>query len=183
DPFASVQLAASARDELPGARARYAPLLGMMLTAASGTPHDVDFLHPRQRPQVRNQRERRLAIPAAVVAILCLVARGLKWYLSQREAAVLRVEREVAAAKPTREAAEKQIADLAEVQQFLEGSVSWLEELAHLSREMPRAEEAIVTQLSASVRAGEGRMTIDGYARDSELIGELEHNLRTDRHR
>jgi Tfp pilus assembly PilM family ATPase len=58
DPLADLSLGRALQSERPQHAGRFAPLLGMLLDEASGTPHAIDFLHPRQRPVPPSQRRR-----------------------------------------------------------------------------------------------------------------------------
>ena len=65
DPFAGLRLAPELQEVLPEHRGRFTPLLGMLLDELHHSPHAVDFLHPRRRPEPPSRRNTYIAAGAA----------------------------------------------------------------------------------------------------------------------
>jgi Tfp pilus assembly PilM family ATPase len=184
NPFARVQCSRDLAENPPTNPGRYAPLLGMLLDEAGATPHTIDFLHPRKRPEVKSQRERYLAYVTAAVAALCLLAVGIKWYLNGKDQQILQLTEEINASKDLVDESKKRQQQLVQLDQFQQGNIPWLHELERLSLHMPGPEDSLLTVFSGAVQNnGEGRVTLEGMARLPQHVAALEENLRDDNHR
>jgi Tfp pilus assembly PilM family ATPase len=183
NPFHTLDLDPSLRAQLPQHPGRFAPLLGMILDEADGVRHGFDFLSPRKRPAPPNRRKFYYqvgGIAAASIAALWLVIWAL---LSSRESANAELRTQFA-----RDAARlKQFAtvdeEIREIEGWLAGDVVWLDEFAELSNELPPAEEVMLTKVRVGVVARGASMQLDGLARSTTSISELDSRLRDKRHR
>lgn len=172
DPFAQFEQAGGVRDRLPAHHSRFAPVLGLLADAAAGSRHALDFLDPRRRP-VPKTRRREIALATACVSTLILMFIGWTWWrlrtldneitaLSQERS---KLDSEVKKNKP----AEK---DAVELNTWLAGDVPWLDVLYRLSKEGPKAEDAMLTGLKADVDTkGSAKMALDVYATSSTKVG------------
>jgi Tfp pilus assembly PilM family ATPase len=173
DPFAQFEQAGGIRDRLPAHHSRFAPVLGLLADAASGSRHSLDFLDPRRKP-VPKTRRREIAIATACAAALILMFIGWTWWrlrnmdneitaLSQRRS---KLDAEVKKNKQ----AEK---DAVELNSWLAGDVPWLDVLYRLSKDGPKAEDAMLTGLKADVDAkGGAKMALDVFAKSSTKFGQ-----------
>ena len=89
----------------------------------------------------------------------------------------------IAANQKNLEVAQRDIENEAAISEFLQGDITWLDELLWLSQTFPDAEDALIKTLSfnASSKQG-GRMDLDAFARTGDTIGRAEAVLRDDRH-
>jgi len=190
DPFLASGGAAPAAAKVE-ARGPYAALLGA-LVASSHEAAGVNFLAPRRKPKEVGLK-RRLALPvAAAAAVILALVVGIVWSLGARDqraaelAGELReLDSQLRQLKPDLEAAEQ-------LDDWSRRQINLLDELVYLSKRMPPAEAALVTalrggSLPARTRDSQdeviARMRIEGLARDSANIAQLENSLRDDRHR
>jgi hypothetical protein len=74
--------------------------------------------------------------------------------------------------------------DIVPIDEFTKSDVNWLDELYHLSANYPPATDAIVTDVTfmSAGRTGGGQATVDGFARQSNLLDQLLTGLRDERH-
>jgi Tfp pilus assembly PilM family ATPase len=172
DPFARFELAGGLRDRLPAHHSRFAPVLGLLADAAAGSRHAIDFLDPRRRP-VPKTRRREIAIAAICASALLVMFIGWTWWrlrgmdneitaLSQRRS---KLDSEVRKKKQ----AEK---DAEELNRWLAGDVPWLDVIYRISKDGPKAEDAMLTGLKADVDTKSGaKLAMDVYATGSTKVG------------
>lgn len=183
NPFSGLRLhssLASADLDNPG---RFAPLLGMLIDEAAGTPHAIDFLHPRRKPTPPNVRRRNIMIGAGVGALLLLLF-GIVWVqVASLDRKIDDLTEQKTKLESTVKAANERLRDVGEIDQWARSDITWLEELHDLSVKFPPAEEAIITQLTILTQpTGDGRMLFDGAVRETSTIAQLEESLRDPRH-
>ena len=89
----------------------------------------------------------------------------------------------LAANQKNLEVAQRDIDNEAAISEFLQGDITWLDEMLWLSQTFPDAEDALIKTLSlnASSKQG-GRIDLDAFARTGDTIGRAEAVLRDDRH-
>jgi Tfp pilus assembly protein PilN len=183
DPFHSLDVDPSLRMQLPSHPGRFAPLLGMILDEADGIRHGFDFLSPRKKPKPPNRRKFYLQVAGIAAAVIAALWLGIWGMLASRETANAELRTEFAA-----DAARlKQFAtvdeEIREIESWLAGDVVWLDEFAELASEMPPAEEVMLTKVRVDVNARGASMQLDGLARTTNSISDLESKLRDNRHR
>jgi len=182
DPFGGLRLGSELRRGLPDQPGRFAPLLGALLDEFLQTPHAIDFLHPRRRPQAPGRRNTyALAGLAAATVVLAVFWYG--WFQSgslDREIRRLRLETTGLQKKITALSQEKKAADA--IQKWASTEVVWLDELHWLVEKFPPAQEAMLTQLQLASGIDGGEMTMDGVVRNVETVKTMENNLRDDSH-
>jgi Tfp pilus assembly PilM family ATPase len=185
DPFAGLSLSSELRAHPPQQRGRFAPLLGMVLDEATARPHAIDFLNPRKRPSPPSRR-RVYVLAGAVAGLLALSLVLLVWMRlaslqNQRDALAqqsLSLDEDV-------ERAQQLQAKAAAIDVWQGSHVDWLEELASFSspERFPVAEDAMLVQWRTATRAnGGGQMSLEGRARESSVIPEMEELLRNEQH-
>jgi len=186
DPFEGVALASDAQAIRPPHVGRYAPLLGILVCEASGAAHDIDFLNPRRRPPAPSHR-RRNTIMAAVAAVVVLMIAFYYWQAySELDHQVVTLAKEISLLKDDSKRLDPILTRTANVDEFVAGDVTWLDELRILSERFLPPEEAIVGQLTMSPtpRGGAGgAMTLEGHVRSSSHLVQLESKLRDEQHK
>ena len=182
DPFAGLQLEGGLRQALPEHPGRFAPLLGMLWDEVAGSPHAIDFLHPRRRPAPASRR--RLYVRAGLLAVLVLVS-GLGYVWTEAAALdneVRRLEKESLDFDAQLGPSAKTEQAVAEMEKWQAGEVVWLEELKWLSEKFPRAEEAMLTQFQGSTSQRGTEASLEGLARSVETVTAMEQKLCDTKH-
>jgi Tfp pilus assembly PilM family ATPase len=184
DPLAGLETSGEAARRPPGHAGRFAPLIGMLLDEAAGSPHAIDFLMPRRRPAPPDRRWRYAAIGGSIAAAILLIGGGIWLRVATLDAHVesLRDEWNMLAADVRQSRQLRQAA--AELDRWECGDVGWLDELRELSLEAPPADDLRLTQLYAAARSeGGGDIVLKGFVRASPVITAMEQALRDQRHR
>lgn len=178
DPFSELREGTIARPDRPEHAGRFAPLLGLLFDEATATPHSIDFLHPRKKPEPRNVRRSGILI-ASTFAVLGIAAAFLVWLqLSSLDEDIAHLKARSSELKSEVTAADKLRKDETAIQDFLNHNINWLDELEQLSQRLPPAEDAIVTQLSFAVQPYGGQVRIEGYTREPTGFQDIENRLR-----
>ena len=183
DPFDGMRLSKKLQSEPPVYPGRFAGLLGVLADEAKETHAGIDFLHPRQKPPPPSKLRRNLwiATGSGALAAAVLISATVQIWTKNTEIADLKAT--IAANQKNLEVAQRDIANEAAISEFLQGDITWLDELLWLSQTFPDAEDALIKTLSfnASSKQG-GRMDLDAFARTGDTIGRAEAVLRDDRH-
>jgi len=185
DPFGAARVEGDLRRSLPENADRFAPLLGALWDELEGTPHALDFLNPRRRPRPPSRRNTYSA-SALGVAVVVLLLLGLGWlqgYLLQTK--INQLAKESSDLDEPVERAEELQRAVDEIEGWTSTAtdIVWLDELRWLSEKFPKAEEAMLTQLTLSISSGRGEMTLDGQARSVDAVTKLDDALQGDSHR
>ena len=170
DPFTAFEQSGSMRQRLPEHHSRFAPLLGMLADAAAGERHDIDFLEPRRRPAAKT-RQREIAIGVAGSAVLLLCFLGWTWWrmesldgeIERLRLRYVKLDKDVKSNKTVQKEAES-------LNDWLDGDISWIDEMYKLATRGPKAEDAMLTSLKAEVEtkggASGGKLTLDVLAKN-----------------
>lgn len=183
DPFSAVPVSKEIERQAMADAGRFAPVLGMLADEALATAPAIDFLHPRQKPPPPNPWRLYTLIGAtAGLAVLVLVA-FLIWDIDSRA-----MQLQSLAVKKTQLEAElkslkTKAAHVRELDAWSAGAINWLDELADLSKRAPPAEDFRVSTWLMNVRSDAGgNLQIDGYARNSEVPGDIDRKITDARH-
>lgn len=178
DPLKGLELSSSLKSSLPTNRGRFAPLLGMLADEIGGTAQGIDFLHPRKAPEPPSKRNT-YVLAAAAAAALVLLGGGITW---QRLAALDRQIDQLAAQSKSMDPVVKSAGEIeksvAEIRQWTDGDILWLEELKQLSERFPGSKDAMLTNLRLAPHLDGGAMALEGRVRESDTIDAMEHALR-----
>jgi Tfp pilus assembly PilM family ATPase len=151
NPLSCCTLGPELRRSMPDQPGRFAPLVGMLLDEASPGIGTIDFLNPRRKPEAPNRR-REYTIAAAAALLLLLLGGGWMWYaLGSLDDKIDELTEQVnGQSKQVKEA--KELVDKAgEIDKWLGGEISWLDQLAFLADKAPKAEDLMLTRLSTPV--------------------------------
>lgn len=184
DPAQMLSASLPQRQELAlSAANRVAGLCGALSFAAAGQQDKLDFKDPKKRPPPKSKRSTYI-LAAAAAAVLALG--GVYWWTSENQALdeeLAMYRDKVTSQQELTKAAEARIAQLKEVETFLNASPNWLDELVYLSEKIPGAEQVIVGDTSFAVQAdGTGRMSLPVAADTSPSLSAFEKSLRDDAH-
>jgi Tfp pilus assembly PilM family ATPase/Tfp pilus assembly protein PilN len=186
DPFAALAMTDDLRRRLPDRHGRFAPLLGMLVDEAAGTPHAIDFLNPRKRPPPPNRRRQHVMLASAAALVVAAIG-GYIWYsFASLDWQIAATTKELATTQKTLEKWQEKIKHAEEIEKFTHGDINWLDELYRLSeaKYFPSAEEAIITQLYAGSREPQGgTLGLEGLVTEPGVINRMENSLRGDDNR
>jgi Tfp pilus assembly PilM family ATPase len=197
DPVAQTPAGLSSKSVPPESLGRFAAVLGMAVSEVERRPPIVDFANVRQRVEVR--RFSRIHILAAGVA-----AAAVLWFAAHLWQQISTPTRELAALQNRIRDIELQAetykditAQAAIVERWSATDVNWLDELDKTAKrvrpkpitakDFPVANDAMLTQLivtrPAGVDAAGGRLDLQGVAKNSGAVKELEDRLGDEKHR
>jgi Tfp pilus assembly PilM family ATPase len=180
DPFGGFDRGTALRGlplEHPG---RFAPLLGMCQAELRQEAHAVDFLHPRHRAEAPSKRRKWIMAGSAagVLLLAYIVYARIDHYMLANKVESLRSEIKLLdestatpAAKKSREAANA-------IAKWTVDDTVWLDKLLALSKKFPRAQDAILNELTVAVRQNEVQVDLKGSARDVHVIEKMEDRIR-----
>jgi Tfp pilus assembly PilM family ATPase/Tfp pilus assembly protein PilN len=179
DPFDGIRLSGSLQAAHPTNPGRFAPLIGMLLDEAAGAQHAIDFLHPRRKPE-RPNRFRRFGLLAGLAATVMLAVTFLVWNeLAQLDTEIEEVSAELKALDEPVKRARVRMADVARIEEFVQGDYGWLDELQRLSQQLPPADNVVLTQILFSVRSPSGgQLILDGNAKTPDDLKHIQTALR-----
>ncbi len=190
DPFAAIVLTDDLRHKLPDHHGRFAPLLGMLLDEAAGTRHAIDFLNPRKRPAPPD-RSRQKILMATAASVLALGMGGYVWnQYSSLNADISAARTELKRIEKSVTASQKKIKEAEELEKFEQGDITWLDEFYRMAdpKVFPTGDDAILTTMYGTTRDARkgdlpgGKLQIDGVARTSAAITQIERNVTDSRH-
>jgi Tfp pilus assembly PilM family ATPase len=183
DPLQKVEWedARAKKPEYPGA---FAPLVGMMLEEAAGTPPVLDFLHPRKRPAPPDKKRAYLLAGAGLAAIFLLGCGYLQWSLWTLDSQIAQLRTTRTKAEKAAKESTKPVKDAETLDAFAAGDVTWLDELSRLSQKLPPPEQVQIGEVTAQVvpKAGGGQIKFVGYADTSQRVADVEDALRDEKH-
>lgn len=169
---------------------RMAPLIGLIAAdaAAEATGGQsallIDFLNPRKTIEVEQDNRLWIATGIGAAAVVTLLG-FLAWSsLNSKNAQIADRRQQLAELRPTVANAETSIARTEQVDQFLDGSVLWLDQLERLARRMPSSDRAIVKSMTGNslAREGGGRLSLQAAAKSPVVVDEMESALRDEEH-
>ena len=196
DPIAMVNVDSRRAGGTSGASAadghtgRLAPLVGLLAADAAAESADghsallVDFLNPRKMVEIRQDNRFRIGAAVAVVAATILLS-FLGWSsLRSYDREIALRQAELALLNPQVTKAEEAIARTQRVDQFLDSSVVWLDELRRVAERMPQSDQALLKSVNAVSlpREGGGKLNLTAAAKSPVVVDEMESALRDDEH-
>jgi len=183
EPFAGQKLGPELRAALPANAGRFAPLVGILCDEISDTPHDLDFLHPRKRPQPPSKRKQYLIGGGIAAAVVVIVGGWLMLSAAARQAEIDGYRTKLAEYVPKlKQTAELELR-MVGFTKWQADDVVWLDELRRLAQQLPSQKETVLTQIQAQRTATGSDVSLDGLIRQATALGALETNLRDERHR
>jgi Tfp pilus assembly PilM family ATPase/Tfp pilus assembly protein PilN len=183
DPFDTVQCTGEVAAHPPHAAGRFAPLVGMLREEAAAERQGIDFLHPRRRPDPPDYRRRYVLAGATAAAVLLAIFLLIRMQLGALDEKISDLTSELAKLEKNSKTNERIKAQTSEIDKFVAGDHTWLEELRTLSTEFLPPEKVLVTDFQAfSHMNGDGRMVVSAIADSSATISDLETKLRDERH-
>jgi hypothetical protein len=151
----------------------------MLVDEAAATPHAIDFLHPRKKPESRNTPRQKLVI-AATLATMCFVAVMYVWFqLSELDDQLAQLTQQKLALKADEKKAGTDKAEADLVQTFLDHNFNWLDDLNWLSERLPPAQDVLLTQVQLASTSAGGQVTIEGFTEEKTEFTEIAQQLRT----
>lgn len=189
-PIALLDPAELLSDQIPQRRAladhsahRIAGIAGSLSLATAPASAKIDFKAPKKRPPPQNHT--RTYVLTVAAALLLIVGGGTWWYGIQRELddQLARYRSLADSKKPDIVAAEQRVAQVQEIDRFLQASPNWLNEMAYMAQRMPPAEKVLMGEPSFTIlNDGSGRITVPVAVDSSATIGDFENSLRDGQH-
>jgi Tfp pilus assembly protein PilN len=197
DPVAQTPTGLSSSGVALESLGRFAAVLGMALGEVERHPPIVDFANVRKRAEVR--RFSRVHILAAAAAVLALGWFG--FHLWQQMAAPTRelaaLQNRIRDVEEQAKTYEKVTAQADVIEHWEATDVNWLDELEQTAKrvrpkpitakDFPAASDTMLTQLRiirpTGVDAAGGRLDLQGVAKNSAAVKDLEDRLSSDNHR
>jgi Tfp pilus assembly PilM family ATPase len=180
DPFGGFDRGPALRGlplEHPG---RFAPLLGMCQAELRQEGHAVDFLHPRRRAAAPSKRRKWIMAGSAAATLLLayVVYARVQHYMLAGEVADLRNEIETLDKSTSTPAAKKTRDAATAIAKWTADDTVWLDRLVALSENFPPNKDAILRELSVTIRQNEVQVDLKGSARDVHVIEKMEDQMR-----
>ncbi|HEX5103453.1 MAG TPA: hypothetical protein VFV87_06560, partial [Pirellulaceae bacterium] len=184
DPFEWVEWDGGARAQKPEYPGTFAPLLGVLCDAARETRPEIDFLHPRKKPEPPNRRRTMLIAGGAIAALVLIGFAWMQLSLWSLDGRIAQLKKDVASQKKLADKSVKPVEQADRLEQFSAGDVTWLDELALMSKRFPKAEAARVREMHWRMdsKAGGGKTTLKVLADKPATITATERALRDKRH-
>ena len=182
DPFGTVQLGYDFRANPPEHPGRFAPLVGMLVDEAQGGTHEIDFLHPRQKPVPPNRRNTFAiaGVGAAAFAALLIFWMWLKVNSLDEEIAELSTRSKALDVEVTRAGETRKKVEA--INKWAESDIVWLDELHDLAIKLPEAQEVRLTSLNVRAQASAGTIDLQGLVNAVPTVDVLEQKLLDGRH-
>ncbi len=184
DPVSLLTQNLNRRNELAQTSAnRIAGLAGAVNFAAADKQSKLDFKDPKKRPPPKSRRTTFLLTAAAAALLLF---GGYFWWSSAHSALdddLAMYKDQVASQKELTKVAQERIADLREVENFLEGSPNWLDELVYIAKAIPASDKVIVGEPHFTALAdGSGQIAFPVAVNNSSTIDDFGESLRDENH-
>ncbi len=161
---------------------RLAAIAGAIASETAEKQSLVDFRNPKKRPPKKKNTGRYLLYGG--VAGLCLMA-GLVWWISknrQMDQEIAFYKSQIAEKKEILELAESKVKDFGQVQEFLDASPNWLDELVYISQKIPAAEKVLLgapTKFSIE-KDGKAKIEVPVKADNPDSISEFQKSLQSE---
>jgi Tfp pilus assembly PilM family ATPase len=162
---------------------RFAPLIGLLLEAARGQQHEIDFLSPRKRPvPPDNTRLYSLASAFAAVVALAFVAL-IYWQLSELQSEADRLATEIKQTDKSIKAGKATLENAKLLDDYANSQISWLSELERLAQKLPPADQVLLNEIKAGSGAQGGQLILLGGTTADDGLTKMRAALRDETHR
>ncbi len=178
-PFQAVRVTRQLKQDLPEDSGRFAPLLGMLASKATGADSTLDFLNPRKRPKPPSNKRRNVAVAVGVAVVLAVGAFVITIQKHTMDDEIARLTKESVALDAAVDRARNLVAQSDRIKVFTNGDITWLDEMREVATHLPDADHVILREISMGAdRAGGGRMVLKGNVCSADVIAQLEQLLR-----
>ncbi|MFC1758519.1 type IV pilus biogenesis protein PilM [Planctomycetota bacterium] len=163
---------------------RFAAAIGMLCEQASEENETIDLLRPRKpvEPPSRRNLYSLLGLTAACVVLAAIA--GVWYQLDQFDREIKSLRSTAYSQKEQAEMATARIEKAASVLHWEKSSVNVLAELDRISQKMPPPEEIQLSQARGMIdQTGNGKITLQGYAKESASLETAVTNLADDNHK
>ena len=179
DPATLLPQGFSQPDELGGLSHRLAALAGAIEVERADKQNLIDFKNPKKRPAKKKNTGRFLLYGGAAAALLLT---GLGWWIMTHrnlDQQIAYFRSQTTEKAPVVEWSTKKMAELNELQDFLEASPNLLDEMQFIATKIPSSEKLIFESLTFSTqpRDGTATMAIPIRVDESGSIAAFEESL------
>ncbi len=182
-PFATVPCAPDLQQNLPSFPGRFTPLLGILLDEGLETPHSLDFLHPRKKPEPPSHRNQYMWAGGLAASLLLLIGGWLWWSLGSLDSEIATTEAKLKDLEPVMKKADDLNKRMTALDGWLAGDITWLDEIRELSTRFPSSKEAMLTNLLLLGHKSGGEIQLDGLVKTPSVVDPLERALRNPKHK
>jgi Tfp pilus assembly PilM family ATPase/Tfp pilus assembly protein PilN len=197
DPLAQAPAGLSSKNVPPESIGRFGAVLGMALSEVDRRAPIIDFANVRRRVELRRfSRVHILAAGVAAAAVLWFAAH-LWQQISAPTRELAELQARIRDVESQAETYKDVTAQAAIVERWAATDVDWLDELEKIAKrvrpkpltakDFPVASDAVLTQLRivrpSGVDAAGGRLHLQGVAKNSAAVKDLEERLGDDKHR
>jgi len=176
-PFDNVRVRPAAKHSLPAHDGRFTPLLGSLIQQDSRDHHAIDFLNPR-RVTKDTDSKRKLLLAGTGLAIVVLIALG--WCLltlQNQKTEIARLQNQLDNLIEQNQGVDEIIDKTAVVDDWMQDSIAWLDELYEVSDRYLSPDDARVTRFGGALNRGRTLITLPGYAANADINSELRRQL------
>jgi len=177
DPLHGCGIAAELQGKVPPHHSHFAPLIGLLVGAATNHAPLLDFLHPRKKPEPPSQ-SRVWMLAAALAATIVL---GLGYWvfqgLNEKENELAALNTRIGKLEGGKKQNETIIKEAGEIDRWLAADVPLVLELKALSEKLPPAQELMLTNVIYSATKSGGLFTISGVVKDAKVIQKMTAEL------
>ncbi len=173
--------------------AGFLPLVGMVVAETQTTDTMIDFRRPRKPPVAPDNSQLYKAMALAGILLLLGAFLLIRWQLGKRDKDLEFVQSQINQNEKPVVDSEKMIDDLHAVENWFVNSPNWMDELQHLSLQIPPAEQvrlrevSCVDQSATSVQTMEtqdrGRITLKGLLDSAATLSLMQDAIRDQNHR
>lgn len=170
--------------EVEDAGLRFAAIAGATALPIASKETTIDFLSPKKRPAKKSHKQTYILAAAAGVLV---IGGALTWWRSSMQGMRDQLASLQAQAKSAeeKEAIYKQVSkEAGMVENFLDNSPNWLDELTYISKKIPPSDKVRVYGTSfTTTNTGRSQISIAQVLADSDTtLDEFEDSLRSDNH-
>jgi Tfp pilus assembly PilM family ATPase len=182
DPWGDVQRGKRLKKSPPENPARFAALLGILADESASARPAIDFLNPRKKPAPKSQRGRWALYGGAAAAVVACAVGWVWMSLLSLDNTIRTLDEQHRGLVKQSDKYKEYARQEAELSKWTRNGVVWVDELEHLSRKFPRAENGMVTSLTIAPHAMGGQITIEGLVKGPEVVEEMVQALTDERH-
>ncbi len=184
NPFDFVTVDSKIQSKLPDHVGRLAPLIGLVACEDRYADRLIDFLAPRERPEEKKDYRRTALLVGLPIAAVLLVSFAVYRQLAALDNQVAVLNTMNTKLKKDVVDADKSVASIEKLDQFLDADAIWINELRLLAEKLPPSQEVILKAITATsdVRTGESTLMLSGSAVSPSVIEKLETSIRDEHH-
>ena len=176
NPFSAVHARISDADQTdrPG---RFAPVIGMLAAEARGEQHSIDFMSPRKRIEPPSKNRQHVLTGLAISSLVAAIA-GFVWLqLRDLDHKIANLKTEMRDLQENEEIVTKQLDQADDLDKWVQGDFTWLDELHRLATRFPDASDVRLSGIEMRSAPDGGRVVLQGFMDNHAVISQLRQQL------